>query len=318
MTTYIIRRLIQCAIVLLIVTVIVFIAVRLLPGDPLLMLVSQTETEEFSTEQLAELRIKYGLDKPLIVQYFDWAGNIFRGDLGRSLVSKLPVHEEILRRIPITLHIGVLAFLISVIIGIPAGIVCAVKRSTWVDNLVTTLANLGITVPNFWLGVLMIYFFALYLGWLPTMGYTSPFTDFWLSTKMLIMPVFCMMIGAVSMNTRQVRSAMLEVLHQDYIRTAWSKGLRFRVVIFKHALRNAVVPIVTLLGLGVPLLLGGSVLIEQVFAIPGMGRLAVDSIMRQDYPYVQAISLIMAGAVVFANLVVDLAYGWIDPRVRYS
>jgi peptide/nickel transport system permease protein len=193
-----------------------------------------------------------------------------------------------------------------------------VKRSTWIDNVVTTLANLGITVPNFWLGVLMIYLFALYLDWLPTMGYTSPFEDFWLSTRMLIMPVFCLMIGAVSMNTRQVRSAMLEVLHQDYIRTAWSKGLRFRIVILKHALRNAIVPIVTLLGLGVPLILGGSVLIEQVFSIPGMGRLAVDAIMRQDYPYVQGISLLMAAAVVFTNLLVDLAYGWIDPRVRYA
>lgn len=318
MFAYIVRRLFQCAIVLIIVTVIIFITIRLLPGDPLLMLISQTESEKFSQQQLAELRTQYGLDKPLLVQYFEWAGNILRGDLGRSIISKLPVHEEILRRIPITFHIGILSFLISIILGIPAGIICAVKRSTWVDNVVTTLANLGITVPNFWLGILMIYLFALYLGWLPTMGYTSPFKDFWLSTKMLIMPVFCMMIGAVSMNTRQVRSAMLEVLHQDYIRTAWSKGLRFRIVILKHALRNAIVPIVTLLGLAVPLLLGGSVLIEQVFAIPGMGRLAVDAIMRQDYPYVQAISLLMAAIVVFANLFVDLAYSWIDPRVRYA
>jgi peptide/nickel transport system permease protein len=318
MTAYIIRRLIQCAIVLLIVTIVIFIAVRLLPGDPLLMLVSSTETEEFTMEQLEALRAQFGLNKPIIVQYFEWAGDIFRGDLGRSIVSKLPVHEEILRRIPITLHIGSLSFIISIILGIPAGIICAVKRSTWIDNVVTTLANLGITVPNFWLGVLMIYLFALYLDWLPTMGYTSPFEDFWLSTRMLIMPVFCLMIGAVSMNTRQVRSAMLEVLHQDYIRTAWSKGLRFRIVILKHALRNAIVPIVTLLGLGVPLILGGSVLIEQVFSIPGMGRLAVDAIMRQDYPYVQGISLLMAAAVVFTNLLVDLAYGWIDPRVRYA
>jgi peptide/nickel transport system permease protein len=318
MTAYLIRRLIQCAIVLLIVTVIVFVAVRLLPGDPLLMLVAQSETEEYTLEQLEALRKQYGLDRSLVVQYFDWLGHLLRGDLGRSIVSKLPVHEEILRRTPITFHIGILSFLFSIILGIPAGIICAVKRSTWIDNLVTTLANLGITVPNFWLGILLIYLFALYLRWLPTMGYTSPFEDFWLSTKMLVMPVFCMMIGAVSMNTRQVRSAMLEVMHQDYVRTAWSKGLRFRAVIFRHALRNAVVPIVTLLGLAVPLLLGGSVLIEQVFAIPGMGRLAVDSLMRQDYPYIQAISLIMAGAVVFANLFVDIAYSWIDPRVRYA
>jgi peptide/nickel transport system permease protein len=318
MFAYLIRRLIQCAIVLLLVSLIIFTVLRLLPGDPLLLLISQTESEEFTQQQLTALRVQFGLDKPLPVQYFEWVGHILRGDLGRSIVSKLPVYEEILRRIPITFHIGILSFLISIILGVPAGIICAVKRGTWIDNVVTTLANLGITVPNFWLGILMIYFFALYLHWLPTMGYTSPFTNFWLSTRMLVMPVFCMMIGAVSMNTRQTRSAMLEVLQQDYIRTAWSKGLRFRVVILKHALRNAIVPIVTLIGMAVPGILGGAVLIEQVFAIPGMGRLAIDAINRQDYPYVQAISLIMASMVVLANLVTDLAYGWIDPRVRYG
>jgi len=318
MVTFLIRRLIQCFIILLLVTLIVFIAMRLLPGDPLLMLISSTETEEFTVEQLEALRRQYGLDKPLPVQYFEWLGNVFRGDLGRSLVSKLPVHEEILRRIPITFHIGIISFILSILIGIPAGIICAVKRGTWIDNVVTTLANIGITIPNFWLGVLLIYFFALYLGWLPTMGYTSPFEDFTQSTRQLIMPVICMMLAPLSGNTRQVRSAMLEVLRQDYIRTAWAKGLSGRVVVLKHALRNAIVPIVTLLGLGIPMLLGGAVLIEQVFAIPGMGRLAVDSIMRQDYPYVQAITLIMAAVVVLSNLLVDLAYGWIDPRVRYQ
>jgi peptide/nickel transport system permease protein len=174
MFAYLIRRLIQCAIVLLIVSLIIFTVLRLLPGDPLLLLISQTESEEFTQQQLAALRVQFGLDKPLPVQYFEWVGHILRGDLGRSIVSKLPVYEEILRRIPITFHIGILSFLISIILGVPAGIICAVKRGTWIDNVVTTLANLGITVPNFWLGILMIYFFALYLHWLPTMGYTSP------------------------------------------------------------------------------------------------------------------------------------------------
>jgi peptide/nickel transport system permease protein len=318
MTAFIIRRFIQSLVVLLLVTIIIFIAIRLLPGDPLLMLVSQTETLEFTQQQLADLRHQYGLDKPLFIQYFDWLGNVLHGDLGRSIVGKLPVHKEILRRIPITFHIGILAFILSICLGIPAGIICAVKRGTWIDNVVTTLANLGITVPNFWLGILMIYFFALYLRWLPVMGYTSPFENFWLSTKMLVMPVFCMMIGAVAGNTRQTRSAMLEVLSQDYIRTAWSKGLKWRVVIFKHALKNAIIPIITLVGMVIPGLLGGSVLIEQVFSIPGMGRLAVEAIMAQDYPYVQAITLIMAGLVVLSNFMVELAYGWVDPRVRFS
>jgi peptide/nickel transport system permease protein len=318
MTAFIIRRFFQSLVVLLIVTIIIFIAIRLLPGDPLLMLISQVETEEFSQQQLADLRHQYGLDKPLFVQYFDWLGNVIQGDLGRSIVGKLPVHKEIIRRIPITFHIGIIAFILSILIGIPAGIICAVKRGTWIDNIVTTLANLGITVPNFWLGILMIYFFALYLDWLPVMGYTSPFTDFWLSTQMLIMPVFCMMIGAVAGNTRQTRSAMLEVLTQDYIRTAWSKGLKYRVIIIRHALKNAIIPIITLVGMVIPGLLGGSVLIEQVFSIPGMGRLAVEAIMSQDYPYVQAITLIMATIVVLSNFVVELAYGWVDPRVRFT
>jgi peptide/nickel transport system permease protein len=318
MTAFIIRRFVQSLVVLLIVTIIIFIAIRLLPGDPLLMLVSQVETEEFTQQQLADLRHQYGLDKPLFIQYFDWLGNVLQGDLGRSIVGKLPVQKEIIRRIPVTFHIGIIAFFLSICIGIPAGIICAVKRGTWIDNVVTTLANLGITVPNFWLGILMIYFFALYLRWLPVMGYTSPFENFWLSTRMLIMPVFCMMIGAVSGNTRQTRSAMLEVLGQDYIRTAWSKGLKWRVIIFKHALKNAIIPIITLVGMAIPALLGGSVLIEQVFSIPGMGRLAVEAIMAQDYPYVQAITLIMAGIVVLSNFMVELAYGWVDPRVRFS
>jgi peptide/nickel transport system permease protein len=318
MVAFLVRRLFQCVIVLILVTVIVFIAIRLLPGDPLLLLVSATDTKEFTQEQLTDLRIQYGLDKPLPVQYINWAGQLLHGDLGRSIVSKLPVKDEIIRRIPITFHIGFVSFLLSILVGVPAGIICAVKRGTWVDNVVTTLANLGMTVPNFWLGILMIYFFGLYLGWLPIMGYTSPFTNFWLSTQMLIMPVFCLAIGSVSGNTRQVRSAMLEVLHQDYLRTAWSKGLNYRVIIFKHALRNAIIPIVTLIGMAIPMLLGGSVLIEQVFAIPGMGRLAVNAIMLQDYPYVQATTLIMATIVVLSNLLVELSYGWIDPRVRYS
>jgi peptide/nickel transport system permease protein len=318
MASFLVRRLFQCVIILLLVTLIVFIAVRLLPGDPLLLLISATDTAEFSQEQLADLRIQYGLDKPLPVQYLSWLGNILRGDFGRSIVSKLPVTDEIIRRIPITFHIGLLSFILSILVGVPAGIICAVKRGTWVDNVVTTLANLGITIPNFWLAILLIYFLGLYLGWLPVMGYTSPFTNFWLSTQMLIMPVFCMALGAISGNTRQVRSAMLEVLHQDYLRTAWSKGLNFRVIIFKHALKNAIIPIVTLVGMAVPMLLGGSVLIEQVFAIPGMGRLAVNALMQQDYPYIQATTLIMATTVVLSNLLVELSYGWIDPRVRYS
>jgi len=318
MTTYIIRRLILAVIVLFLVSLFVFLAMRLLPGDPVLMYMSASSVQEITEEQLDEVRHQFGLDKTLPMQYFDWITGVFRGDLGRSILNRSPVIQEILRRLPITFHLGVLAFIIAIVIGIPAGVLCAVRRGGWLDNFVTTLANIGITVPVFWLGIILIYVFALYFRWLPVMGYTSPFENFWLSTKQIIMPVFCLALGPIAGNARQARSSMLEVIRKDYIRTAWSKGLRERAIIMKHALKNGLMPVVTLSGMGVGTILGGAVLIEQVFNIPGMGRLAVTSVMNQDYPYVQAVALIMAISIVFSNLLVDISYGWFDPRVHYD
>jgi peptide/nickel transport system permease protein len=318
MTTYIIRRLILAIIVLLLVTMFVFLAMRLLPGDPVLMYMSASSIQEVTEEQLALIRHQFGLDKTLPQQYLDWISGVFRGDLGTSILNKSPVSDEIIRRLPITLHIGILAFIVATIIGIPAGVLCAIRRSSWLDNLVTTLSNIGITIPVFWLGILLIYAFALHLKWLPVMGYTSPFEDFWMSTRQIIMPVFCLALGPLAGNARQARSSMLEVIGKDYIRTAWSKGLSEKRVVIKHALKNGLLPVVTLSGMGVGSILGGAVLVEQVFNIPGMGRLAVTSVMNQDYPYVQAIALIMAASVVLSNLLVDISYGWLDPRVHYD
>jgi peptide/nickel transport system permease protein len=318
MTTYIIRRLILAAIVLFLVSAFVFLAMRLLPGDPVLMYMSASSVQEITEEQLNLVRHQFGLDKTLPIQYLDWITGVFRGDLGTSILNRSPVMQEILRRLPITFHLGILAFIVATIIGIPAGVLCAVRRGGWLDNLVTTLANIGITVPVFWLGIILIYVFALYFRWLPVMGYTSPFENFWLSTKQLIMPVFCLAVGPIAGNARQARSSMLEVIRKDYIRTAWSKGLRERAIIMKHALKNGLMPVVTLSGMGVGTILGGAVLIEQVFNIPGIGRLTVTSVMNQDYPYVQAIALIMAISIVFSNLLVDISYGWLDPRVHYD
>jgi peptide/nickel transport system permease protein len=318
MMTFIVRRLILAATVLFLVSVFVFLAMRLLPGDPVLMYVSASSIQEVTEEQLDQIRHEYGLDKTLPQQYLDWITGVLRGDFGTSILNRSPVIDEILKRLPITIHIGALAFIIATIVGISAGVVCAVRRGSWLDSLVTTLSNIGITVPVFWLGILLIYVFALYFKWLPVMGYTSPFNDFWLSTKQLIMPVFCLALGPIAGNARQARSSMLEVIHKDYIRTAWSKGLSERVIVMKHTLKNGLMPVVTLSGMGVGTILGGSVLIEQVFNIPGMGRLAVTSVMNQDYPYVQAIALIMAISIVFSNLLVDISYGWLDPRVHYN
>ncbi len=312
------RRLFQALIVLLLVTVVVFFAMRLLPGDPVLMVLLSTQIEEITQEQLDILRQQHGLDRPMIVQYFDWLGGVIRGDLGVSILQNIPVSGELMRRLPITLHLGILAFIISAFIGIPAGIICAIRRGTWIDTTVTILANVGITVPTFWLGIILIYFFALNLGWLPVMGYTSPFEDFWLSTRQIIMPVICMAVFPIASEARQTRSSMLEVMHRDYIRTAWSKGIRERMVVIRHALKNALIPVITLKGMSIGMIIGGAVLIETVFNIPGMGRLAVSSVLNQDYQYVQGIILIVAVVIVFGNLLVDIVNGWLDPRIRYN
>jgi peptide/nickel transport system permease protein len=220
MTAYILRRLVQAFVVLILVTIIVFLAMRLLPGDPMLLIVSHQESQDLTDEQLDHLRHINGLDKPLMVQYFDWVNGVLHGELGKSIISHLSVSYELKTRIPITLHLGVLAFILGLVIGIPAGVICAIRRNTWMDTTLTVLANIGVTMPVFWLGIMLMYLFGLHLGWLPIAGYTSPFEDFWLNTKQIIMPVICLALGPISANVRQTRSCMLEVLHQDYVRTA--------------------------------------------------------------------------------------------------
>ena len=318
MLNYIIRRLGQSAIVIFIVTVLVFFGMRMLPGDPIFMLFNANQLQNMTKEELAQIRQEAGLDRPLVVQYFGWLGGIFHGNLGDSILNGTPVTQDLAKRIPITAYLGTLAFIISVVLGVPAGIISAIRRATWLDTVVTTLANIGITVPIFWFGIMLMWAFAVKLHWLPTSGFTSPFDNFWLSTRQLIMPVLCLSLFSIAGNARQARSAMLEVLQQDYIRTAWSKGLKERAVILGHALKNSLIPIVTLAGMGISMIFGGSVLIETVFNIPGMGRLAVDSLFQHDYTYVQGITLVMTAIVVLSNLLIDLSYGWMDPRIRYD
>jgi peptide/nickel transport system permease protein len=243
---------------------------------------------------------------------------IFRGDLGKSIYYHEDVGLLFRDRFPITLHLGLSAYLLSSIGGIALGGLAAIRRGTWIDTLTTTLANIGITIPVFWLGILMIYFFGLKLDWLPIAGYTRPLDDFWLSTKQAIMPVICLAITGLAYIARQMRSSMLEVIRQDYIRTAWSKGLSERLVINRHALKNSLIPVITLLGMGIGMVFGGSVLVETVFAIPGMGRLLVTSVFAQDYVVVQSGTLVIATVIVLSNLLVDIGYGWLDPRIRYG
>ncbi len=318
MTTYIIRRLIQAVIVFFLITLLIFLVMRLLPGDPIFMIISRAASQTATEMQLDKIRHEYGLDRNMMVQYFDWLGGVFHGDLGISIINNVNIRQEIFRRLPITLHLGILALIMSFILGIPAGVICAVRRGTWIDTVVTSLANIGITIPVFWLGYILMYFFALKLKWLPVFGYTSPFTDFWMNTKQIIMPVFCLGITSVAVTARQARSSMLEVMGQDYMRTAWSKGLKERAVILRHGLKNGLIPVIVLLGLGLSGIIGGSVLIETVFNVPGMGRLAVEAMGNSDYPVIQGVILIFAVMVLLTNLVVDLSYGWLDPRVQYK
>jgi peptide/nickel transport system permease protein len=319
LTTYIIRRLIQAFFVMILATIIIFCVMRLLPGDPILLFVSQDEyTRTTSQEDIDALRKKFGLDKSLPMQYFDWIGGVVKGDFGESIFFGTTVMEEIGAALPVTFNLGIITFILANLIGIPAGVICAVRRGKWVDTVLTVLANLGITAPIFWLGILFIYFFGLYLGWLPIQGYTSPFEDLSLNIQKLIMPIICLVLFPLAGTTRQTRSAMLEIIRQDYIRTAWAKGLTERTIIIRHAVRNGIIPVVTLAGMGIPMILGGQVIIETVFNIPGMGRLAVNALFSQDYAVTQGVVLIMSTMIVLSNLLVDISYGWIDPRVRYD
>ena len=292
---------------------------RLLPGDPILMYVTRDDFSEItSQEEIAELRHKFGLDRPMYIQYADWVISAVRGDLGESIFLNTPVAEEMARTIPKTLFLGVIAWVLSNIFGMTFGILSAVRRSGWIDNVVTSIANIGVTAPNFWIGIMLISLFGVTLGWLPVMGYTPFFEDPLLAISQLIMPVFCLAIQPLSGITRQSRSAMLEVIRQDYIRTAWAKGLSEVKVIGKHAMRNGIIPIVTMGGMQLRGIIGGSVFVENVFNIPGMGRLAVEGIQNQDYAVVQGVVLLIAVITTMINLLVDITYGYIDPRIRYS
>jgi len=303
-------------VVVWVVTVFIFLVMRLLPGDPLLLYLG---TGAFYTEeQLAELRHIYHLDQPLITQYAIWLGDLLHGDLGDSILTQQPITTLVAQRLPVTLNLSFLAFIISGTVGITFGTICALNRGKWADTLFSVIANLGITLPVFWVGIVLIYFLALRLDLLPAFGYTSPLKDFWLHIRQLIMPVFCLTVFPVASLTRQTRSSMLEVTRQDYIRTAWAKGLSQRIVITRHMIKNALIPVVTQMGLQVPFLIGGSVLVEQVFSIPGMGRMLVQGVTGSDYQVVQSGVVVIALAIVVVNIIVDIVYAWLDPRIRLN
>ena len=304
--------------IMLLVTIIVFFMLRILPGDPILMFLSSQDTQQITQEQLDVLRHDLGLDRPMIVQYFDWLGDVAHGDLGKSIANQTPIIDEVKKRMPITFELGLVSFIFSIIVGIPLGVISAVKRGTLTDTSLTSMGNLGVCVPSFWLGLLLIYIIGYKFNWLPIYGYVSFAKDPIQNIKDSIMPVICLGLAPIASAVRLTRSSMLEVMRQDYIRTAWSKGLRERTVVIKHALKNGLIPVITLKGMTLATIVGGSVLIETVFSIPGMGRYAVQGLFAKDYTIVQACLLISGTVVLAANLLVDLSYGWLDPRIRYG
>lgn len=312
MVGFIIRRLLQSMIVILMVSFIAFSLLQIVPGDPVVAILG----EQASPAQIETMRHEMGLDQPMLVQYQRWFGNVLRGNLGTSIIHKESVASLIASRLPITFHIGLIALILSATISIPAGVISAVRRGGFLDSVISVSANLGNAVPIFWLGILGIYVFALKLGWLPVQGYTSPFEDFWLNTKQIIMPSLLLAVVPLASLARQTRSSMLEAIRQDYVRTARSKGLKGSSVIMGHALKNAIIPVVTLWGVQVRTLVGGAVLVESVFNIPGMGRLMVSGVFSNDFLIVQGSILVIAFVVIVANLLVDISYGYFDPRIR--
>ena len=321
MRKYIFRRLFQLIPLLLGVSLISFFVMHLAPGDPTALFTDPN----IDPVELARIRANWGLDKPVIVQYFYWLGNVVRGDFGTSYMTGQPVISEILERLPNTLLLMVASYFLTLLITIPLGVISAVKKGTWFDNVVTIFSFAGMATPSFWLGLMLMLLFAVKLGWLPAVGMYDPLiTDNGWLTRMLdvvrhmILPLTTMTILSLAGITRYQRAAMLEVLNQDFIRTARAKGLPERVVIFKHALRNALIPIVTILGLSLPGLFGGAFIIETIFAWPGLGRLAYEGIVYRDFPVIQGVILAGAALVIVIIVATDVLYGYLDPRIRYT
>ncbi|MGM0662053.1 MAG: ABC transporter permease [Pseudomonadota bacterium] len=314
MLSFIGRRVLIAIPTIFVISVFVFMLQKLLPGDPVLALAG----EDRDPETLAALRELYRLDDPLVVQYAHWAGNALRGDLGISLRTNQPVTELMLAKLPVTFQLAVMALIFAVGIGIPMGILSAVRKGTWLDYIANFTALSGLSIPNFWLGILLILLVSVNLGWLPASGYRAFSVDPVRSIETMLMPAFVLGTALAATLMRHTRSAMLTVLKSDYVRTARAKGLRERVVILKHALRNALVPVVTVSALLFGELLAGAVLTEQIFSIPGFGKLVVDAVFNRDYAVVQGIVLVTSIGFICMNILADTLYIVLNPRLRYT
>jgi peptide/nickel transport system permease protein len=312
MGAFLLRRTGQSLVTLLLATIVVFFGIRALPGDPALALAG----EERDPAALAEVHAQYGLDQPILVQYWRWLTEMASGNLGESLRTGISVAETIRTRIPVTLELALLSLLVAILLGVGSGVLAAVRRGSWVEWLANMAALLGLSVPSFWLGIMLILVFAIILGWLPASGYVSPLSDPVGNLQRMVLPSLVLGTQFAAILTRQTRSAMLESLGADYVRTARAKGLSERQVVLGHALRNSWITVLTLLGLRLGLLISGAVITEQVFVIPGFGRLIVEAVFTRDYPIIQGVAIVSAVAYILANLGVDLLYSVANPRIR--
>ncbi len=314
MRQYVVRRFVQMVLVILLMSLIVFTIIRLIPGDPAVVMLGP---EGASPEAIAAVRRDMGLDRPIAVQYLVWLERAARGDFGKSFMSKMPVSFLIEKSLPATVHLALAALGIALLVSVPTGILAAVRPHSWIDNLCTSFALAGVAMPGFWLAIMLVLIFAVGLEWLPTSGYVPLTEGSWESTRSVLLPALALGVSLAAALSRFLRTGMLDVLAQDYVRTARAKGLPERLVILRHAVRNGLLSVVTVLGLQLGQLLGGSIVIEQVFNWPGMGRLVLSAIQFRDYSIVQAVVLIVATGYVVINFVIDILYVYLDPRIKY-
>ena len=316
MKTYILRRLLAMAPTLFFASLIVFVSMRVIPGDVIDLMLAQNDVSTSLDREALEAAM--GLDQPMVTQYVRWAGDALRGDLGQSLWRSTPVAEQILARLPVTFELGLLALVVALSVAVPIGIFSATRQDSALDYAARSFSLLMLAIPGFWLGTLVMVFPSVWWRWAPELEYTPFLVDPIANLTHLIVPAILLGLSLSAVTMRMTRTMMLEVMRQDYVRTARAKGLRERAVVVQHALKNGLIPVVTLIGLQAPLLIGGTVVMEQIFVIPGMGLLLLEGVYERDYPVISGVFLVVGVAVLLINLLVDLSYGWLDPKVRYG
>jgi peptide/nickel transport system permease protein len=317
MRTYLLKRLLLIIPTLLGAAALVFVIMRVIPGDVALLIFGGDQAGSVDPKQLEAMRHRLGIDQPMVVQFGTWLWGVLRFDFGTSLWTGRPVIEELLVRLPLSLELAVLATVVSVVLAIPLGMLAAVRQDSWVDYVIRVVSIGGLAIPSFWVGILIILLLVIYFGWGPPLEFTPPWVDPWANFQQMVWPVLTVGYRYAAVTTRMTRSTVLEVMREDYIRTAWAKGLQERAVVIRHALKNAMLPVITLIGTEFAFLIGGLVVTETVFTLNGVGRFVVDAVAHRDYPMVQALVFLIAFGFVVINLLIDLAYAWFDPRIRY-